>query len=352
MRTLWQLRFVLLLLFAVGCADENLVEVAPDAEPLAADAAASGPARIGMMEAASIYGMEPLAAMAESDKVLLMGEGSFSEASESGIVRCRDILGDRVTGLFVFARATVTGRFFFLDDMTGLLTRDRCIQDGDELMLEGSWTFTSTETGEAIWGSYTATIFLPDGSFTHHEIIDDGTGRFAGATGWIRGIGTVPPAGDGMFYGKGLIKRPQEVTTQGIVIDARSMSREGEISCVTPQGDPAPGIGPARIHFEGLATYLGAFTGVLTNDRCEVDFRGFTTLSGIWTMTGADGTVLLGTQSFRFGETPRFRSEMIIAGGTGPFEQASGWIGGVGQLQPGGFLTFPLEGLIFLPRSG
>ena len=352
MKTLWHVGLVLLFLFAVGCSDESLVGVAENGAPFDTETALSVPARIGMMDAASIYGVEPVAAMAESDMVLFMGEGSFSEVSETGeIIRCRDADGNRVPGLFVFAAATVTGRFFFLDDMTGFFTRDRCLIDGQELALEGSWTFTGTEAGEAVWGSYTATVSLADGSFTHKEIIADGTGRFDGATGWLRGIGSIPQSGigDGMFYGKGLITHPQEVTTQGIVMDASVVSEEGNISCVDPNGESLPIDAVGQFNLVGVATYLGHFTGALVNERCEVSFRGFTTFSGTWMLTGADGTTLRGTYIMRVPESLRTRVEMIVTEGTGLFEGASGWVGGVGRARLGA-LKLPLEGLIFLPR--
>ena len=350
MRTLGPFKLVLLLLFATGCADESLVEVAEKDVPIKAERAV--PARLGMMEAASIYGMEPVAAMAESDRVLLMGEGSFSEVANTGeIIRCRDTEGNRVVGLFVFAGATITGRFFFLDDMTGFFTRDRCVLDGDELALEGSWTFSAADTGESIWGSYTAVFSLADGSFTHHETIEDGTGRFAGATGWIRGIGTFPPvSGDGMFYGKGLITRPREVTTRGFVLDAVSESSEGELPCLNPEGGPSTLTAFAQTNLEGAATYLGPLTGALVHDHCMDEFRGGVTLSGTWMLTGLDGTVLQGTHVLNLSGRPRSSIEMIITSGTGALEQASGWVGGFAQLRPDGSAGFPLEGLIFLPR--
>lgn len=118
-------------------------------------------------------------------------------------------------------------------------------------------------------------------------------------------------------------------------------------------GDPLAPFGEpfllVRAEAVGNFTHVGKSAVILTYTArlTLIESEVYMLASGIYTVTGADGSVLTGPFSSkqRFGAED-FRAEVAVAGGTGRFRNATGALIAIGKTFADGSFFYDLDGTI------
>jgi hypothetical protein len=126
------------------------------------------------------------------------------------------------------------------------------------------------------------------------------------------------------------------------------------VPCVDPLGNPVPFAFPTgAMTAMGNVTHLGKTTSVITLDACTVYPDGSLQGPGTFTHTGANGDAIYGTYvgviypdgTLSF-DPDVADPPIVIMGGTGRFDGATGWAVGGGMVDIGTGGTFWIEGMI------
>ena len=114
----------------------------------------------------------------------------------------------------------------------------------------------------------------------------------------------------------------------GFVSETTDYSESGSMSCQDRNGNTTTFRPGRRVVGVGLATYMGAYSFVATNERCIND-GDVSTIFGTWSQTNAHGDVIRGTHAVQIGVVEPWPNDIIITGGEGRFEGVTGWMDGV-----------------------
>lgn len=338
---------VTMLFVLFGCSDEGLTGALSEKDAFETETAAMA----GLLD-------DSLAT--DRGMALFVSTFTFEAEPDADLIDCADANGTPFPELpTLFAEADLMGRSYYLGDMTGRLVNEQCsavLNDAgvaDHIEATGTLKLTG-ENGDALSGTYTATI-MPDSTVTFDVSITDGVRRFAGATGWIRGIGTFDPTAEsGTFYGKGVVSPPTDVDDvqfQGsFTFEADTTATP--LSCVDAAGNAVPDLlVPSTLEATGVAVNLGPTTGFIDLDACLVNADGSVAGPGTFGFVSAEGDSLTGTFAARFQPDSTASAEAVITNGTGAFAGATGWFTTTGTTDlTEGSGTFDLEGWIYPPR--
>lgn len=106
---------------------------------------------------------------------------------------------------------------------------------------------------------------------------------------------------------------------------------------------------PDRLITVGVATHLGRVTGVVTGTWCALDASGVVSIEGSALRTTASGDVLEATWTGTIAGDV-LTLDVTFTGGSGRFQNATGWAVGGGTIDPSGASEWTLTGRITSPQ--
>ncbi len=107
---------------------------------------------------------------------------------------------------------------------------------------------------------------------------------------------------------------------------------------------------PNSLVAAGVATHLGKVTGTITGTSCAVDVSGIVSIGGLAQRIAANGDVLDATWTGTIAGGALTLS-VTFTGGSGRFQNASGWATGEGTVDPSGVSEWTLTGRITPPLN-
>lgn len=348
MNHLRNLALVFLFLMVLSCSDESLVGVDTDAtETLTAS------------DARLIEGIIPSMAQADPERVLWVAALDYFFDPEAGVIPCVDADGNP-SDFVAAVRLAVTGKTFFLGETTGELIFDQCVANADgTLTATGTFDFTGA-FGDGFGGTFTVTLNLPVPPATTAPLkvstqVTHGTGRFAGANGWSRGIGENDFAtATGKVYLKGLISMPKQVELVQFQGDFTTFpdTTAGIVPCLDEAGNTVPGLFAfAQGGVSGLAMHLGVVdvaASSYTVEGCTVHSDGSISNPTSGTVTGATGDAITASTTLVTLPDGTITANWMITGGAGRFEGATGWFTYTGTFDLAtAVATFTADGWIY-----
>ncbi|MFQ5569996.1 MAG: SMP-30/gluconolactonase/LRE family protein [Rhodothermales bacterium] len=148
--------------------------------------------------------------VADDDQVVFMGEWDFSWTSGAARTSCVDLLGNPLAMTIPRRINYSEGRFLYLNQTTGVSFNERCVVHNTDIFFVATAAFTFTGSqGDTVTGTETVTV-MADDTIEYHARITGGTGRFEGASGWLRGEGTINfGANRGHMIVKGAVSPPE-----------------------------------------------------------------------------------------------------------------------------------------------